>query len=449
MRALRVLTAVLAFHSLARAAAPQTLTLSQAGAELDEKNLTLGQARARAAEAQGLVRQSLAALLPTLSAGGSYVRNNASATLALGSILDSIEGGLSKVAHTQVTLDRTNVPSDRIIQPLEAWTGTAALRVPLFAANGYADYLGAKQAAHASELSVEAARQNLHGALEQAALYAQSAEDIAAASERALTVAEEHAKSAERQVQAGTAAPLTRLQAQTEVVRRQSELARARAEQERAWLTIGVLLGRAEPVRVTMDAPRAVQGEEDAQLTLALEQRQELKVQAASLDAAEYQVASAWWRLAPTLSASGSATVSDIAFVTGQKEAWRLSVDLTWVLFDGGFRYGKRQQAEAQLENVRLASAAQRLEVRQQVLDARRDVSVAAERLTLAQKQLALAEETAASANRSFEAGLASSLDVIDANDRLYQAEVALADAKARVGIAGVALARATGSLSN
>ena len=46
---------------------------------------------------------------------------------------------------------------------------------------------------------------------------------------------------------------------------------------------------------------------------------------------------------------------------------------------------------------------------------------------------------------RGFEAGVASSLDVIDANDRLYQADVGLADARARLAQARVALDRALG----
>jgi outer membrane protein TolC len=40
---------------------------------------------------------------------------------------------------------------------------------------------------------------------------------------------------------------------------------------------------------------------------------------------------------------------------------------------------------------------------------------------------------------------LTGSLEVLDANDRLYQADVALADARGRLGIAGAALAKAVG----
>ena len=150
-------------------------------------------------------------------------------------------------------------------------------------------------------------------------------------------------------------------------------------------------------------------------------------------------------RLAPQLSASGSLFAQDVPFPTGEKEGWRWSVDLAWPIFDGGLREGRRRQAEAQLASARAAAEAQRLSVLQEVQDARRDVAVAAERLRLATTQRDLAGDAAASARRSFEAGVASSLDVIDANDRQYAADVGLAEARARLAQARVALERAVG----
>ena len=88
---------------------------------------------------------------------------------------------------------------------------------------------------------------------------------------------------------------------------------------------------------------------------------------------------------------------------------------------------------------------AQRLAIVQEVEDGLREVRVAAERLRLAETQGRLAADAAASARRSYEAGVASSLDVIDANDRLYQADVQLASARARTAQARIALDRAIG----
>jgi len=442
---LTVLLAPLLAH--AADAPPTMLTLDEALKELDAHNLTLAQAKAHAEETRAVVRQAMAALLPNAMVGGSYTRNNAEAKVAIGGLLDSIEGGLNKISPVQVTLDRSNVPADMVIQPLEGWNGQAAVKVPLWAGNAWPDYFAAKRGAEAAELSADAARLKLRTALVQAASWSGAVEDIAAASERALTIAKEHEASAQRAVIAGTAAPLSELQARTEVVRRESDVVRTQADRARSWLALGVLLGRAEPVRVTMAVPTDTLPDADDQLQNALQLRPELKAQAAMLSSADWQLRSSWLRLAPTVSASFAAVTSNVNYATGLNYGWKASVDLTWVLYDGGFRYGKRRQAEGAIAAARAGLAQQTVEVKQQVLDARRDAEVAAQRMTLAQKQLALAKEVAASADRSFEAGLASSLDVLDANDKLYMAEVGLAEAKAKVGMASAALMGATGSL--
>jgi outer membrane protein TolC len=132
-------------------------------------------------------------------------------------------------------------------------------------------------------------------------------------------------------------------------------------------------------------------------------------------------------------------------FPTGDKTGWNATADLSWPLYDGGFRYGKRRQAEAALAGARAALEQQRVDVAREVKDAARGVEVAQERLRLAEKQNELAQETAQSAQRSFDAGLAGSLDVIDANDRAFQAEVGLAGARAQLGVALASLDRAMG----
>jgi outer membrane protein TolC len=409
--------------------APAELSLADALAELERANPTLAQARGRADEARGVVRQAWAALLPTLTAQGSYVRNSDQAVLQLPAALGPPLGGRT-----------VN------IQPLESFSAQGAARLPILAPSAWFDAAAAHDGARASRASLEAARRNLRAAFTQAAHASRAAEELVAASESAVASALELERSAARKVAAGTAAPLDRLRAETERTRRESDLAQARANLDRSRLALGVLLGRERPVRVRVPDP-APAGSPPAEdlASAALAARPEVAAQRAQVGAAEAQVRSAWARLAPQLSASAAYFVSDVALVTGEKEGWRATVDLTWPLFDGGFRYGKRRQAEAQLDSARAGEEAQRLAVLQEVKDATRDVSVAGERLRLAESQRQLAADAAGTARRGFEAGVASSLDVIDANDRLYAAEVGLADARARLAQAAVALDRAAG----
>ena len=415
----------------------RALTLDQALAELDSQSPTLVQARGRVADARALATQAAVPLLPTLVAAGGYTRNSADAIVDLSKLpLAGLPAGA--------------LPSGPlVIQPLGVWTVSGSLRVPLIVPNAWADWAAAQRAADSIGATAESARLQLRSSLAQAAWAAAAAEEIVAASERAVTVAEEHQRSAARSVTAGTEAPLSVLKAETEVVKRQSDLAQARANRERSHLALGVLLGKTEPLRVLLppiaggETPQPV----ESLVAEALQARPEIVAQEAQIRAARAQVTSARLRWLPQISGSGAVFAADVPYPTGKKEGWRLTLDALWPLYDGGLAGGKRDQAQADLLTARAAAEAQRLNVIQEVQDTRRDVSVAGERLRLAEQQRDLATAAAASAKRTFEAGVASSLDVLDANDKLYQADVGMADAHGRLGIARVALDRALGRM--
>jgi outer membrane protein TolC len=410
------------------------IPLDDALVALDAQNLSLAQARSRAEEAWGAADQTRAALLPSLSAVGSYIRNSDAAGISIGPPLVPISRSV-------------------VIQPLESFSATGVLRLPLLVPSAWLDVRAARSGARAAAASADAARLQIRAGFAQAAHGARASEEVLVASERAVESARAHARSAERRVTAGTAPPLESLKAETELVRREGDLARARAELARGRLALGILLGRDGPVRIAVpdgapsSADAAAQGAADGGRLVAeaLERRPEVRAQRAQVEAAEAQVRATWLRLAPQLSATGSAFASDAAYPTGEKDGWRATVDLSWPLLDGGLREGRRRQARAQLATARSASEAQRLAVVQEVADGTRDVEVAAERLRLAETQRRLASDAAESARRSFEAGVASSLDVIDANDRLYAADVGLAEGRARLAQARIALERALG----
>jgi outer membrane protein TolC len=410
------------------------LSLAAALDELDRQNLTLSQARDRAQEASAVVLQVGSPLVPTLSASGTYLRNRDQFALKLP---PSLGPGIGLP------------PGGVTIQPLEQLSGTITVRVPLVVPTSWFELSQARGSARAASASADAVRLQLRAGFAQAAYAALASEEVVVAAERALTDAAELTRSAERRVTAGTSAPLDALKSRTEEVSRRSDLVRARADVDRARLALGVLLGREGPVRVTVPdvAPDpAGAGTAEAELGReALASRPEVAAQRAQVEAADAAVRSAWARLAPQLSATGAAYAADIPYPTGSKDGWRVTVDLTWTIWDGGLQIGRRRQAEAQASAARAAAEAERLAILEEVHDSSRDLAVAREQLELAGQRRGLAAETAASARRGFDAGIASSLDVIDANDRLFTADVNLAAARARLAGSTIALARALG----
>jgi len=408
--------------ALATAAPPRTLTLAEALAELERSSPASAQVASRVEEARAIAAQAAAPLLPTLAANGGWVRNS-----------------------TDLTLPNPRKPGKTIsIQPEEAWTAGGVLRVPLLVPTGWADLAAARHGAEAAAAGADGARLALRTALVQGSWFAAAGEEAVAAAERALQTAQDQARTARRAVDAGLQPPLAALQAETQAIRREGDLLRARAALERSQLALGVLLGKTERVRISLPAPSPrtpVSGEE------ALRLRPEVRASAEQVAAAESQRTSAWLRLLPQLSASGNAFAQDVPLPTGERQGWKATVDLTWVLYDGGARYGRRRQAEAQLAGAHAAAEAQRLAVLEELEDATRDVDVSAERLRLAEKQRAVAADAAATAKRGFEAGTTGNADVLEANDQVFQAELLLADARARLGAAQAAHDRAAGRL--
>ena len=414
----------------------RSLSLTEALGELDAQSYVLAEAKSRVGQAQALIGQASSPLLPQVVAAGGYARNSDEAKLGLGGLFQAL--GQQPPA---------GIPGTLYIQPIGAWTVSALAKVPLVVPNAWADRTAAQRAVEAATASLHVVRLTLRAALVQAAWAAAAAEDIVTASQRAVGIAEEHRQTTARMVAAGEAAALSVLKADTEVVKRQSDLVRARAELERARLAIGILLGKATPVRVLPGSPPAggVPTFSEGLVGEALGQRPEVAARAASIRAADAQALSARLRMVPQLSGSAAVFASDMPYPTGKKDGWRLTIDATWPIFDGGTRGSKRAEAEAEGEGARAAAETQRLAIAQEVADAVRDLGVASERLRLAEQQADFAAEAAASAKRTFAAGVTGAFEVLDANDRLYQADVALADARGRLGIAGAALAKAVG----
>jgi outer membrane protein TolC len=372
-------------------------------------------------------------------AAGGYTRNSDEAKLGL-------KGAFEPIFQRLGLPLPEGIPETVYMQPIGAWTVSASAKVPLVVPSAWADRKAAQRTTEAAAASLGTVRLALRAALAETAWAAAAAEDIVAASERAVGIAQEHRQTSARMHEAGETAALSVLKADTEVVKRQSDLVRARAELERTRMALGVLLGKSEPLRVLPGpAPVPAATSSEALVREALVERPEVAANAAKIRAASAQTLSARLRLLPQLSGSATVFASDMPYPTGKRDGWRLTIDATWPLFDGGYRGSKRAQSEAETEGARAAAEVQRLAIAQEVADAVRDVGVAKERLRLAEQQAAFAAEAAASAKRTFEAGVTGSLDVLDANDRLYAADVALADARGRLGVAGAALSKAVG----
>jgi outer membrane protein TolC len=420
---------------VALGAEPVTMDLDEARQRLVQDAPTLQVLEGRVAEARAQARLSTAPLLPVVAARGGYVRNNEEAVVSIASVMENLANSLP----IPVDLDPTGLPDDLIIQPLEQWTAGVDAKVPLVQPSAWANHAAARAGVDAAEAQAAAARREADAGLVRAAWMASAAEQVADARARGVASAEAHRDSAQRRLAAGIGTELDVLQAETELARRQSDHAQAVADRDAARRAMGALLGMDGGVRIEVgDLPPLSEG-------VRAESHPELVAAEAKTHAARRQQSAAWLQHAPTLDAVGSIVTSDVPFPTGLTTGWKVGVQATWVLFDGGARYGmagvahaKRQQAEAGVETVRL-------DLIRREADADQGVTVAEERLRLAERALATATRAEATAGRLFENGLADALQTLDAQQRRIDADVARAGAEARLAVARVDLALVVG----
>ena len=126
-------------------------------------------------------------------------------------------------------------------------------------------------------------------------------------------------------------------------------------------------------------------------------------------------------------------------------EAWSVGLALNWIIFDGGNRIARYQEAKANSEGARARVKSTELDVIQNVEQAVIAVEEAQERILAAQTLVASAQENFRLAQGRFDAGVGTILELTDAQLALTQAQNTESQALADYRIALARLDRAVG----
>ena len=148
----------------------------------------------------------------------------------------------------------------------------------------------------------------------------------------------------------------------------------------------------------------------------------------ANVALAERQRDGVKWSFWPTLDA-----VSTLG-VTGERQiiyndshvSWTIGAELRWLLFDGGERYGRRDEFEATARIAKEALTDTRQRANTEVVQSLRAVEVAKVNLEVFAKSREIAAETARLARVAFINGSGTSFDLVDTASRQRQAEIDL-----------------------
>lgn len=440
------------------ARAERGLTLDDALQLAHAQSRDLGAARARLKQSETGIEQARVALLPQISTQLKYTHNYKEVTLdlaqqnaALFGFADVIKATSNNAAQNGAINQfeqavTANTPGAIVIQKGEQIDYVLTATVPLIVPSAYPALTAARKTHAANEANFGVTEASLLYATGQAFFAAAGADELVTARRHAIEVARLTSDNARTRFQAGVVNRVEVERAELALLRAEQALLEAVDTQAQAHRALATMINLREPFVVVPQSSIDVLAA--PALTLAdraLELRPEVLAALRNVAAADATLSSAKWRWAPTVSAFGNFRAFNYAGFSGDNYAWAVGAQLDWLIYDGGARDAQRHLAQAQREENQLRLLQLRDTVHDEVLNARQAADTKRRALETAGRSVELSRSTLDLVRVQHEAGTATQLDLLAAQDNLIAAEVQVAQARFDLALADLSLRKAAG----
>jgi len=398
-----------------------------------EKNLQLQAARKGASAASWGVKNAYTQFLPSVNLGMSFVRVDADRYSAFEGFPDDFKRRFGAYRNTYN-------PSVTVTQPI--FTGGTLL----------ANVNVAQAQDLTSQANLSSTEQQVIYNTQKAYFDLLRAHELLAVAKDQLQTAEEHLNSARKQVEAG-------LRSKTEILR--WEVQKANAESFLARAENGLALARPalnQVLGLELDAEYTVVSVEDLSVTIpatvdeqiatAMRKNPGLRVMEANVDLAGAQVQVERSNFTPkvNLAYNYSWETNPTIKLDGFK-TWSLGVVAQFPIFNSFRDYTNLQKAQETRNQTEDLQQDFERGLRLQVLQASQNLELAEKQSVITEKARAQADENFRVIKHSYEVGLASNLDFLDAQNAQSQARWDKVNARYDYLLAKTALAQAMGVL--
>ncbi len=393
---------------------PTRLTLDEATRRALDTSHRIAEGRARQQGAEATVEVRRKADDPTLTALAGYTRTNHIQEFGV----PQPDGGL------------------RVIYPdiPDNWRSRLELAWPIYT-SGRTDALerAAQAEATAAGADLEATRLDLRLEVARAYWALATARDTVRVLEAALATADRSLTDVRNRVEAGLLPPNDVSRSESQRARQELLLIEARGRVESVSVDLRRLIGEAGDAPIepadALEAPPATGSDAPALIADALERRPEL----AALDSRTESVAARIDAIAATRKPT-VAIASGVDWARPNprifprqarwEDSWDVSLNVSWQFWDSGRSAAERAEAQFQATTLQERKADIESQIRADVH--KQLVELASSRAALAPARLAVtaAQETNRVINDRFEAGVATTLDVLDAQLSVLQAEL-------------------------
>lgn len=390
----------------------------QAAQLLKSRSTDLASALADAESAHATTRTALSKTLPSLNGTGAYTNNLRTNTF-----------------NQVLGLDTTQTPPQPITRVISTpqknvLSGSLVASQPLLALPVWHQIRTARLGEAAAAKAVEATKRKIAMSAAEAALAVMTAERVSDLNRVGLKTALERLDLAKRRRDLGAATALDVVRAEQDAQKARATLVSGdetlRQSRESLGLVLGVptQVGVAEGFRLDgiIAGPHAA-----CHPVHDVTDRADVRAARTQVDVAKRNVQNVWLQYAPTLDARS--TIQSTSQDTGvfPSTTWNVQGVLSWNILDGGARYARRKDAEAQTSKSEATLLKTERAARIEIARADRNVGVSLRARQVALKGRDLARESERLTTVAFREGNATSLELVTAAAALREAEITLA----------------------
>lgn len=424
------------------ASSRRVISLADALRLAAENNHDYQAALANAQMVQSQASRVWGAVLPEITANGSYVYTSAPAIFDLGQIT-----GLSQSVWPDILPQRSLPPGTAQIPIVRANSvyGQLQLQQILFTPMMFL-LPAAKPGVAAAQLGAGEAREQVLLGVARLYLGLQGLQQIEAAAHDAETVALKRERDVMGQVAAGTQGEIALLRAQTETAQARGTLAQLAGQREGLLATLESLLG--SPVRPEEQVTGLPNWQPSDEGSKPWEQLYVVRATAKGVEAQENYVTYDTLSFLPTVVATAKGNYNSNTGFVGTNWTYDLSVGLSIPLYDRGNRYANKKEDVAKLRAAREKLESERAKARSGWVTARANLTAAEAALTQAEAQAALAAKAQKQLDAAFQLGLATALELSDIDNKRFFAASQVAQVRAQLEVRKVEMLAAEGRLA-
>ena len=413
----------------------RTVSLKEALQLAAKQGPDVAAARAQAEIARAGVQRAWTAWQPDISATGTFDHTNGNAFFDLGSL-----GQIFALRPGAV------IPPPIEIVKQNNWYGTGQITQPLFTPQGLFGPGVANSAAEAASHGADEAREQVLLSVARTYLSLQGLEGLLIAARDAEKVALRREEDAKARIAAGTDVEIGLLRAQTETAQARVQIAALQGQQESLLPLLEALTGESiapQPIsgaqqEMGRPAPESAQPWENAYAVKSAIAQAEAAIKA------KRQSLFLWL---PSVAGIAKENYTSNEGFSGKNWTYDLMVNVTVPLYDRGTRYAQLHEDEAKLSQAQAQLASIRAKARSGWIGAVANMNAAQAVLQQSEAQAQLATRAQVQVEAAARAGVATSLDLSDADQKKFAAQSAAAQARAEVAVRKAEVAAAEGRL--